>query len=177
MPARPEAQIVVTSQSYPTTFTSRGVPHARPYEERDVTTRGKPFRVGRERKHGTFASDKILDRLHSQDRILGMLEEKLNAPVLNGGFEDLIRLVDRIENAQEQFGVSQEDTNKKLGDIHTMINDPEKGLYVEVKTHSKWIDRASSGMRWFVMLLAGGALTGAGKFVYDLVTKHFHYVP
>jgi hypothetical protein len=115
--------------------------------------------------------------LEAQDRILERVEQKLEAPVLNGGFEDLTRKVDKIENVTELMRESMADTNKKVGDIHTVIYDPEKGIYVTLKGHDNWIERVGKGFKWGGALVVTGVLTGIGKLIYDFITGHIHFTP
>lgn len=120
------------------------------------------------------AQDKTLEE---QNRVLERLDKRLEAPVLNGGFEDLIKKVDKVESVTEQLRECHANSSKKIVDIHAAIYDPEKGIYVTVKSHDKWIGSAGKAGRWFGALLVTGLLTGAGKLLYDLITGHIHYTP
>lgn len=115
--------------------------------------------------------------LEAQDRTLERLDKKLEAPVFNGGFEDLMTKVNKIESIQTQLQVCQEKTSEQVTAIHTAIYDPEKGLYAKVKAAISWIDRANGIIKGLLALLATGLLTGAGKLIYDLLSGHIQYTP
>lgn len=115
--------------------------------------------------------------LEAQDRILVKLDERLQAPVLNGGFETLLTKVQNIEHIQEQLNKDQQSQCKKIDDIHVAIYDPDKGLYSKVKDAIKWINRANWLAKGVAALLGTGVLTGLGKILYDIMTGHIHYTP
>ena len=115
--------------------------------------------------------------LENQNRVLERMDKKLEAPVLNGGFDDLVKKVEKVESVTQQLKECQESSSKKIVDIHTAIYDPEKGIYVTVKGHDKWISSTAKAGRWLGMLLITGGLGALGKVIYDLVTGHIHYTP
>lgn len=113
--------------------------------------------------------------LEAQDRILERVEQKLEAPVLNGGFEDLIKKVDKLETVQETLRDCTSKSSTKIDAIHTAIYDPDKGLYVTVKHHTSWIAGANKASKWLVALMVTGVLTGVGKLIYDFLSGHIHF--
>jgi hypothetical protein len=116
--------------------------------------------------------------LHAQDRVLERMQQKLeDSPVLNGGFEDLTKKVDKIENVQAEFRKCQTTTGQKITEIHDTIFEPDKGLYVTVRGHAGWIDTATKAGKWLLALLIAGTLTGVGKLLYDVVSGHIHFSP
>lgn len=115
--------------------------------------------------------------LRAQDRILAKVEVKLESPVLNGGFDSLVRVVDRIEHVTEKLQGEVMSTNKKVTDIHTTIYEPEKGMIAQVNAHSKWISTVTKAMKWFLVIVCTGILTGIGKLIYDYASHHLHLVP
>lgn len=121
--------------------------------------------------------ERVAATLESQDRVMARIEEKLEKPVLNGGFDSLVAKVDKIETVSEGLRDGQASANTKIDAIHTAIYDPEKGLYTKVKDHSKWIENATKVVKWVGGLVVAGLLTGAGKLLYDVVSKHIHFSP
>lgn len=151
-------------------MSTRPTPHRRPsldFEEKTTATLEE--------------QDKTLElqnkTLENQNRVLERMDKKLEAPVLNGGFDDLVKKVEKVENVTQQLKECHESSSKKIVDIHTAIYDPEKGIYVTVKGHDKWISATAKAGRWLAMLLITGALGGLGKVIYDLITGHIHYTP
>jgi len=143
------------------------------------TTRKQP--VSRQRIR---FEEKVTETLEAQDRMLEHLAEKLEKPVLNGGFDRLVASVQKIEmvsdqlqESQIQLRESQASAHKKIDAIHTVVLDPDTGLYHKVKSNSQWIDNASKGLKWFVGLLVAGLLGGAGKLLYDMLSSHIHVAP
>lgn len=118
-----------------------------------------------------------MSTLEAQDRMLERLEIKLEKPVLNGGFDTLVSKVDKIESVSEQMRETQAVANKKIDAIHTVVMDPDTGLYHQVKSHSSWIESTSKGLKWFGGLFIAGVLTGIGKLIYDFTTNHIHVTP
>lgn len=115
--------------------------------------------------------------LEAQDRMLERLEEKLEKPVLNGGFDKLVAKVEKIETVTESLRDAQVEAKKKIDAIHVAVYDPDTGLYTKVKDNSKWITTVKSAGKWFIGLLIAGALTGAGKLLYDFAQGHIHFTP
>jgi len=119
----------------------------------------------------------VTETLRIQDKILTKLEIKLESPVLNGGFDQLVKTVDKIEIALSNAVSNQKMTSEKLDLIHAGIYHPDDGLYSKVKDSSKWISQVNTSLKWFVALLATGMLSGVGKLCYDVIHGHLHYVP
>ncbi len=115
--------------------------------------------------------------LQSQDRILERLEDKLDAPVFNGGFENLVNQVEKIKTVQEQMKESSMTVGKQVSDIHAVIYDPEKGIYLKVKEHGTWIDKVKGASKWILALLITLSLTGVGKLIYDFASGHIRFSP
>lgn len=121
--------------------------------------------------------ERTLSTLEAQDRLLEQVVQKLESPVLNGGFDNLMRKVDRIETAQEQLQASDSASGKKIDQLHTAIFDPEIGLYSRVKSNSSWISRTTKGFQWLGGIVVVGILSGLGKMMYDFLTGHVHFIP
>jgi hypothetical protein len=119
----------------------------------------------------------VADSLRAQDKILAKVEVKLDSPVLNGGFDALLRTVDKMSSAQERIVAVQDTTVAKLDVIHDGIYDPEKGLYAKTKKNSEWINSANTFLKWFTALLVTGVLTGIGKLIYDFALHHLRLAP
>lgn len=119
----------------------------------------------------------VTDTLRAQDKILTKVEIKLESPVLNGGFDDLVKTVSKIESTLVMANQGQREQAAQLTLIHDGIYDPEKGLYHKVKENTKWITQANTGLKWFVALVITGVLTGTGKLLYDGLAHHLHYMP
>jgi hypothetical protein len=120
----------------------------------------------------------VTSTLSAQDRMLEKLDRKLeDAHVLNGGFDTLMKKVEKIESVQEQLGKCQEATSEKVTAIHTAIYDPEKGLYAKVKGVITWINTANWVIKGVIGVAGAGALGGICKLTYDIVTGHLlvHY--
>jgi hypothetical protein len=127
-------------------------------------------------KNETF-EEYVTTTLKSQDRMLERLEEKLERPVLNGGFDSLVAKVEKIEAVSEQLREAQSSSGIKIDAIHKAVYDPDEGLYQKVKSNSKWIQHVTIGGKWFAGLLVASLLTGAGKLLYDVISSHIHYAP
>jgi len=145
-----------------------------------TTRKAKPVRSIRyqsfeERTTATLESQNLV--LDKQNDVLGKLERKLESPVLNGGFDDLVKRVEKIDTVTDKLRECQEGTSKKIGDLHTVILDPETGLYHVVKGNSKWINTTTRALKWLGGLLGAGLLTGIGKLLYDIFSGHIHYTP
>jgi len=136
--------------------------------------RQKQSRVGRTQQGSVDAQSQALEL---QEQLLLRLNQKLESPALNGGFDDLAKKVDRIENTTDQLKETQAAYSKKIDAIHTAIYDPETGLYTKVKSHGSWINSTNQGLRWFAGLAIAGTLTGIGKLLYDFITGHILYHP
>ena len=119
----------------------------------------------------------MIAQMDAQDKNLEHLVEKLDAPILNGGFEELSQKVSKIEFITEAVQTAQVENSTKITEIHSVIYDPEKGIYVTMKNHGKWIEAVSKGSKWIVALLITGLVTGVGKLLYDLVAAHIHLMP
>lgn len=126
---------------------------------------------------GSSFEERMLSTLEAQDRLLERVEQKLESPVLNGGFDNLMRKVDRIETIQEQLQASDSASGKKIDQLHTAIFDPEIGLYSKVKSNSNWISRTTKGFQWLGGIVVVGILSGLGKMMYDFLTGHVHFIP
>jgi hypothetical protein len=125
----------------------------------------------------TTFEERTTATLEAQDRLLERVEQKLQAPVLNGGFEDLTKKVEKIESIQGAMAASAVGVEKKVGEIHERIYDPEKGLYVAVKHHGDWINTVSKALKWILALMLTLSLGGAGKMIYDFAGGHIHFTP
>lgn len=119
----------------------------------------------------------VTSTLEAQDKALERLAEKLERPALNGGFDDLVRKVDKIDGVAEQLKTDQAATGKKIDAIHVAIYDPDTGLYGRVKEHSQVITRAGKGLTWFIGIVVAAAMTGVGKIVYDFFAGRLHFTP
>lgn len=115
--------------------------------------------------------------LEAQDKMLEQLAEKLERPALNGGFDDLVKKVDKIEGVADQLKTDQASASKKIDAIHVAIYDPDTGLYGRVKEHSQVITRASKGLTWFMGIVIVAGMTGIGKVVYDFLSGRVHFTP
>lgn len=121
--------------------------------------------------------ERVEATLQAQDRMMSRIEEKLEKPVLNGGFDTLVEKVEKIESMSEATRDAQAAANTKIDAIHIAVYDPDKGLYMKVKDNTKWIENANKGLKWFAGLLIAGGLTGVGKLLYDVLTKHISFTP
>lgn len=119
----------------------------------------------------------VTETLESQDRMLEKLEKKLEKPVMNGGFDTLVTKVDKIELVTGQLQESHSEVSQKINAIHTVVMDPDTGLYHKVKSNSQWIDSARRGLKWLLGFMAAGVLTGTGKLLYDFFSGHVHFTP
>jgi hypothetical protein len=136
----------------------------------------KTYRSAEEFEDHEF-EDHVTATLEAQDRMLERLEQKLEKPVLNGGFDNLVAKVEKIEAVSEQLREGQAGLTKKVDAIHVAVYDPDTGLYQKVKSNSKWIEVTGKGAKWFGGLVVAGLLTGAGKLLYDFVSGHIHITP
>lgn len=119
----------------------------------------------------------VTSTLEAQDRALERLAEKLERPALNGGFDDLVKKVDKIEGVTDQLKTDQAASGKKIDAIHVAIYDPDTGLYGRVKEHAQVITRAGKGLTWFVGIVIAAGMTGIGKVMYDFLAGHVHFTP
>lgn len=136
-------------------------------------------RVGRRQLpsiHSSF-EEHVLTTLEAQDRMLERMEIKLESPVLNGGFDKLVKQVDKIESVTDQMRQDQATSGKKVDAIHTAIYDPDTGLYGRVKEHTQVITKTGKGLSWFMGVLIAGGLGGIGKLLYDFMAGHIHFTP
>lgn len=115
--------------------------------------------------------------LEAQDELLERLEKKLESPVLNGGFDELVQKVNKIEIVSDQLNKSQDSSSKKIDAIHVAVYDPDSGLYHVVKSHNNWIKTSNKLAMWLGGMFVAGILGGLGKIVYTFLTGHLHYVP
>lgn len=121
--------------------------------------------------------ERVTATLEAQDRMLEILAEKLERPALNGGFDDLVRNVDKIKTETEQLRQDQAGTSKKIDAIHVAIYDPDTGLYGRVKEHTHVISRTSKGLTWFIGIVIAASMTGVGKMMYDFLAGRVHFTP
>ena len=119
----------------------------------------------------------VLTTLEAQDRLLERLETKMESPVLNGGFNELVKKVDKIEVSTDQARAEQSASSKKIDAIHVAIYDPDTGLYGRVKEHTQVITKTGKGLSWLMGILIAGSLTGVGKLIYDVAAAHIHFNP
>lgn len=114
--------------------------------------------------------------LQAQDALLERMEKRLDAKVLNGGFDDLMTKVVKIELIQEQFKSTQDKnqvkTDEKLDSIHNAIYEPDSGLYAKVKSNAESMAALRKIFKGFVALVASGLVGGAGKLLYDYIASH-----
>ena len=115
--------------------------------------------------------------LSDQTQLLEYLVEKLEAPVLNGGFEDLTQKLTRMETMQEGMVKSHEKTATEVAEIHKVINDPKDGLVVTVNNQGKWIGTAKKVLIWMGGLAVTGGLAILGKLLWSAATGHIHFTP
>ncbi len=136
-------------------------------------------------KEQLASHDRILSRLderfekhiQNEEGTLTKLEQKLDAPILNGGFDNLLTQVTRIESVQTELGKCQGVTSDKITAIHTSIYDPEKGLYAKVKDALNWINNVNWVLKGMLGLTATGGVAVLGKIIYGLATGHIHWSP
>lgn len=117
---------------------------------------------------------RVTETLKSQDEMLDRLDKKLDSPILNGGFNDLMTKVNKIETIQDELGKTQTGANEKITAIHAAIYNPDDGLYAKVKDTLKWINTANWIIKGLAGILATGMLTAFGVVVYDLLTGTIH---
>jgi hypothetical protein len=130
------------------------------------------------------AQDEVLDELskrfdhhvQSEEGVLERLAKKLEAPALNGGFESLVKNVEKIRTVQDQLGERLQETGSKVDAIHVAIYDPEKGLYAKVKDAIRWINNANWVIKGSLGLGATCGVAAFGKIVYDMITGHLHII-
>lgn len=118
--------------------------------------------------------DRVTSTLGVHDDVLRRLEEKLERPVLNGGFDDLVKKIEKIEFVFEQSRKDQVEANRKIDAIHVAVYDPDKGLYGKVKENTKFIESLKNALKWLMTLVIAGILTGIGKMIYDVVVGMIH---
>ena len=108
-------------------------------------------------------------------KFLRRLEEKLDAPVLNGGFDVLFQKVENIE--------------KNVDKLNEAVFDPEKGLFVRVLTEKVETDHDVDGLlkrvtetedklktyRKFVIGAALSVITTVGKLLWDAAALHISF--
>ena len=112
-------------------------------------------------------------------KLLRVLEKKLEAPMLNGGFDTLFLKVESIESA--------------INKLNLAVFDPEKGLFVKVQTEkivtdhdvndlngkvSKIEDQIKSYKKFTLGIVASVATTILGivaKFAWDFISNHLTY--
>ena len=130
----------------------------------------KLARVGYVRKRAMSDFEKKTTKtLREQNDVLALLKERLNAPILNGGYNDLVK-VGEFEVIKEQLQA----TGAKIDNIDSSINNPDNGIYVKVKHHSEWISKVNKTWMWVLGTVATLTLTGAGKLFFDFFSHHLH---
>jgi len=110
--------------------------------------------------------ERTTDALLAVSRVLERLEDRFDSPVFDGGFEKLVGRVAKFELVQEQYGKNQEDSLKKINDIHASIYDPKEGLYFTVKHNAQWISKINGAARWSLMVLVTASVGGFGGLLY-----------
>lgn len=135
-------------------------------------------RLGRKNvKYSHSFEERMISHLEAQDQILDRLEAKLQSPILNGGFDDLVSKVNQIESVTEHFNKAQEATSKKIDAIHVAVYDPDLGLYHVVKSHTGWIATTNKLTMWLGGMIVAGILGGIGKLLYSFISGHIHFTP
>ena len=108
-------------------------------------------------------------------KFLARLDEKLDAPVLNGGFDVLFQKVDNIE--------------KNVEKLNTAVFDPEKGLFVRVQAESvetdhdvekleRRVDQTEEKLKLYRKFMAAAVLsviTMIGKILWDAMSAHISF--
>ena len=97
---------------------------------------------------------------------LERLERRFDAPMFDGGFEDLSQRVAMFEIREERDRKYQEESLKKINDIHASIYDPKEGLYFTVKHSEAWISKVNGTARWMAMVLVTASVGGCGGLLY-----------
>lgn len=122
------------------------------------------------------SEERTSTHLTSQDEILERIEQKLQSPILNGGFDTLMEKVNRIEVINQGLSTTQVSQGTKIDAIYHGLYDPREGLYAEVKSATSWVKRANWVVKGAIALLATAILTGSGTLVYELFQGHIRYV-
>lgn len=122
-------------------------------------------------------NDPVLSRLDAQDAVLGEIKNKLDAPILNGGFQELTQQVNKVESIVNSLQASQESTGKKVDEIHAVVYDPTKGIIVTVAGHGRWLMLANKALKWILALLVTVSVTGFCKLLYDFLSGHILFKP
>ena len=108
-------------------------------------------------------------------KFLARLDEKLDAPVLNGGFDLLFQKVDNIE--------------KNVDKLNTAVFDTEKGLFVRVQTEKVETDhdvekleqrivQTEEKLKLYRKFMAAAILsvvTMIGKILWDAAASHISF--
>jgi hypothetical protein len=69
--------------------------------------------------------------------MIEQMAQKINkAPALNGGFDRMLVMVEHIQEAQEESA-------KKLNDLHQGLYEPNDGLYARVKSVETFMDNSN----------------------------------
>lgn len=79
------------------------------------------------------------DRDRELQKFLQFLEQKLNAPVLNGGFHELFQKVEKIEGNVERI-------ENNVDKLNSAVFDPEKGLFIRVQSEKLETDHDVDGL-------------------------------
>jgi chromosome segregation ATPase len=111
----------------------------------------------------------IRERLSRQDEALARVEKKLDAPVLNGGFEKLTAKVEKIEQTTEDLGKQMHDADTKLSEVHTALFDKDQGIYGAVTKHTSWIEGANSYLKKLSFLMLTGIGGLVAKAIWDVL--------
>jgi hypothetical protein len=75
----------------------------------------------------------LLDALKINHTLLTSVQEKLDSPVLNGGFDTLMLKVDNIEQSQVRSNSQIEHMTTKVDQVHEAVYHPDEGLFARVK--------------------------------------------
>lgn len=120
---------------------------------------------------------RVTETLAAQDTALAELSTKLQAPILNGGFDKLLLQVDKIERIQEDHRKLQDETCTKVSEVHAAVFDHKDGLYIQVQAARKWIKTANVIIKSIGAALGVGLVSGLGTLLWQIFQGHIHYVP
>jgi len=83
--------------------------------------------TSRRRKSKSLSPDEQDKKLDQVVQTLSAISDRVNSsPVLNGGFDNLVKKIDNLGDAQEE-------QTKKLDVIHNAIYEPDEGLFARIK--------------------------------------------
>lgn len=93
-------------------------------------------------KKRIYNSDEKSSSMMQHEMIASLMniQEKLNNPVFNGGFETLLLKVDGIEKTQKQ-------TLDEVAELNKTIFDPDEGLYSRIKNVNNDVDELTDWKR------------------------------